>query len=72
MLFAGIALTGIAVGAGVPVAWTYIAEESPDNQRARHVGTSQCAQIGNPILSLGNQARCSQSHDSQDAEVSND
>ena len=50
MLFAGIALTGIAVGAGVPVAWTYIAEESPDNQRARHVGTAQLAWALGPLI----------------------
>lgn len=50
MLFTGIALTGIAVGAGVPVAWTYIAEEAPENQRARHVGTAQLAWSLGPLV----------------------
>lgn len=50
MLFTGIALTGIAVGAGVPVAWTYIAEEAPENQRARHVGTAQLAWSLGPLI----------------------
>lgn len=43
MLLVGVVLTGIAVGAGVPVAWTYIAEQAPEGQRARHVGTAQLA-----------------------------
>ncbi|WP_422117685.1 MFS transporter [Brachybacterium sp. UNK5269] len=43
MLVLGVVLTGIAVGAGVPVAWTYIAEQAPHARRARHVGTAQLA-----------------------------
>lgn len=43
MLVLGVILTGIAVGAGVPVAWTYIAEQAPHARRARHVGTAQLA-----------------------------
>ena len=43
MLVLGVILTGIAVGAGVPVAWTYIAEQAPHAKRARHVGTAQLA-----------------------------
>ncbi|MFC7374937.1 MULTISPECIES: MFS transporter [unclassified Brachybacterium] len=43
MLVVGVVLTGIAVGAGVPVAWTYIAEQAPRLRRARHVGTAQLA-----------------------------
>lgn len=43
MLVLGVILTGIAVGAGVPVAWTYIAEQAPHSKRARHVGTAQLA-----------------------------
>lgn len=50
MLFLGIVLTGIAVGAGVPVAWTYIAEEAPDHARARHVGTAQLAWSLGPLV----------------------
>lgn len=50
MLFVGIVLTGIAVGAGVPVAWTYIAEEAPDHARARHVGTAQLAWSLGPLV----------------------
>lgn len=43
MLLAGFLLTGIAVGAGVTAAWTYIAEEAPDDRRAGHVGVAQLA-----------------------------
>lgn len=50
MLFLGVILTGIAVGAGVPVAWTYIAEEAPPENRAKHVGTAQFAWSLAPAL----------------------
>lgn len=50
MLFTGIVLTGIAVGAGVPVAWTYIAEEAPTEERAKHVGTAQLAWSIGPFV----------------------
>jgi inositol transporter-like SP family MFS transporter len=50
MLFTGIVLTGIAVGAGVPVAWTYIAEEAPTEERAKHVGTAQLAWSVGPFI----------------------
>src|SRR5699024_5035761 len=43
-------LTGIAVGAGVPVAWTYIAEQAPHANRARHVGTAQLAWSLGPAI----------------------
>ncbi|WP_198434082.1 MFS transporter, partial [Virgibacillus salexigens] len=33
MLLIGTNITGVAVGAGVPVSWTYIAEESPEDKR---------------------------------------
>ncbi|MFC7403760.1 MFS transporter [Georgenia alba] len=50
MLLLGVVLTGIAVGAGVPVAWTYIAEEAPAGRRASHVGTAQLAWSLGPAL----------------------
>ncbi len=50
MLLLGVLLTGIAVGAGVPVAWTYIAEEAPSDGRARHVGTAQLAWSLGPVV----------------------
>jgi MFS transporter, SP family, inositol transporter len=53
MLFLGVVLTGIAVGAGVPVAWTYIAEEAPDDGRAKHVGTAQLAWSLGPAVVFG-------------------
>src|SRR3954466_760975 len=34
MLLAAFVITGIAVGAGVPASWTYIAEQAPPDQRA--------------------------------------
>ena len=50
MLVLGVVLTGIAVGAGVPVAWAYIAEEAPSEARAKHVGTAQFAWSLAPAL----------------------
>src|SRR5690606_7096783 len=50
MLVLGVVLTGIAVGAGVPVAWTYIAEQAPHERRARHVGTAQLAWSLGPAI----------------------
>jgi inositol transporter-like SP family MFS transporter len=50
MLILGVILTGIAVGAGVPVAWTYIAEQAPSASRARHVGTAQLAWSLGPVV----------------------
>ncbi|MGO1285768.1 MAG: MFS transporter [Brachybacterium sp.] len=50
MLVLGVILTGIAVGAGVPVAWTYIAEQAPHKRRARHVGTAQLAWSLGPAI----------------------
>lgn len=43
MLLIGFLATGIAVGAGVTAAWTYIAEEAPNERRAGHVGVAQLA-----------------------------
>nr|WP_246315357.1 MFS transporter [Kineococcus aurantiacus] len=50
MLLVGFVLTGIAVGAGVPASWTYIAEEAPAQHRARHVGTAQLAWSIGPLV----------------------
>src|SRR3954466_10437182 len=50
MLLAAFVLTGIAVGAGVPASWTYIAEQAPATQRAKHVGTAQLAWSMGPVL----------------------
>ncbi|MDN4526646.1 MFS transporter [Fictibacillus fluitans] len=52
MLLVGTVITGIAVGAGVPVSWTYIAEESPTHKRAAHVGTAQLAWSFGPALTF--------------------
>src|SRR5699024_5204797 len=52
MLFIGTIITGVAVGAGVPVSWTYIAEESPEEKRAAHVGTSQLAWSIGPMVTF--------------------
>lgn len=43
VLLIGVILMGIAVGAGVPASWTYIAEEAPAENRAGHVGVAQLA-----------------------------
>lgn len=50
MLFLGFVLTGIAVGAGVPASWTYIAEQAPSKDRAKHVGTAQLAWSFGPLV----------------------
>ncbi|WP_066190896.1 MFS transporter [Gracilibacillus timonensis] len=52
MLLIGTIITGIAVGAGVPVSWTYIAEESPTHKRAAHVGTTQLAWSIGPMITF--------------------
>lgn len=50
MLLIAFVLTGIAVGAGVTAAWTYIAEEAPDTRRAGHVGVAQLAWSIGPMI----------------------
>lgn len=50
LLLIGVVLMGIAVGAGVPASWTYIAEEAPSEQRAAHVGTAQLAWSIGPAI----------------------
>ncbi|NHI15725.1 MFS transporter [Microbacterium excoecariae] len=50
MLMAAFVITGIAVGAGVPASWTYIAEEAPSEKRAAHVGTAQLAWSVGPAI----------------------
>ena len=50
MLFIGFMTAGIAVGAGVTAAWTYIAEVAPDDRRAYHVGIAQLAWSIGPLL----------------------
>ena len=50
MLLTGFLLTGLAVGAGVPASWTYIAEEAPQHERAKHVGTAQLAWSIGPMV----------------------
>lgn len=52
MLLTGTIITGIAVGAGVPVSWTYIAEEAPAEKRAAHVGTAQLAWSVGPAITF--------------------
>ena len=50
MLLAAFIITGIAVGAGIPASWTYIAEQAPADERARHVGTAQLAWSIGPLI----------------------
>ncbi|CAN5517315.1 MFS transporter [soil metagenome] len=50
MLLVAFIVTGIAVGAGVPASWTYIAEQAPAGQRAKHVGTAQLAWSVGPLI----------------------
>lgn len=50
MLLTAFVITGIAVGAGVPASWTYIAEQAPSADRAKHVGTAQLAWSVGPLI----------------------
>lgn len=50
MLLVAFVVTGIAVGAGVPASWTYIAEQAPTHERAKHVGTAQLAWSIGPLI----------------------
>lgn len=50
MLLIAFVVTGIAVGAGVPASWTYIAEQAPTEGRAKHVGTAQLAWSTGPLI----------------------
>ncbi|MDX1875246.1 MFS transporter [Mycolicibacterium sp. 120266] len=50
MLLTAFIVTGIAVGAGVPASWTYIAEQAPSADRAKHVGTAQLAWSVGPLI----------------------
>ncbi|CAF1333238.1 unnamed protein product [Didymodactylos carnosus] len=52
MLLIGYVITGVAVGAAIPAAWTYIAEEAPPNERAARVGWGQFAWSVGPAISL--------------------
>jgi MFS transporter, SP family, inositol transporter len=50
MLLTAFIITGMAVGAGVPASWTYIAEQAPSTDRAKHVGTAQLAWSIGPLI----------------------
>lgn len=52
MLLIGYIVVGIAVGALIPAAWTYIAEEAPPKERAARVGWSQFAWSIGPAITL--------------------
>ncbi|MDM5224077.1 MFS transporter [Peribacillus sp. NJ11] len=52
MLLIGYVVTGIAVGAAIPAAWTYIAEEAPEGERAARVGWGQLAWSVGPAITL--------------------
>lgn len=52
MLLLGTIIIGMAVGAGVPVAWTYISEEAPKEKRASRVGATQLAWSIGPALTF--------------------
>jgi MFS transporter, SP family, inositol transporter len=52
MLLIGTVITGLAVGVGVPVSWTYIAEEAPVNKRAYRVGAAQLAWSVGPAVTF--------------------
>lgn len=49
-LLLGFIVTGLAVGIGIPTAWTYAAESSSGSGRARQVGISQFSWALGPVL----------------------
>lgn len=50
LLFTGFLIAGIAVGTGIPAAWTYISELAPATRRAAHIGISQVAWSLGPFV----------------------
>lgn len=50
MLVAGIVISGLSVGAGVPSSWSYISEMSSSNARASNIGISQFAWSCGPAV----------------------
>ena len=52
MLLIGTVIIGVAVGAGVPVSWTYMSEESPKEKRAYRVGATQLAWSIGPAVTF--------------------
>ncbi|MBB4854179.1 inositol transporter-like SP family MFS transporter [Mycobacteroides chelonae] len=50
MLLVAFVVTGISVGAGIPASWTYIAEQAPSADRAKHVGAAQLAWSLGPLV----------------------
>lgn len=52
MLLTGTIIIGIAVGAGVPVSWTYMSEEAPKDKRANRVGATQLAWSIGPTITF--------------------
>ena len=50
MLLAGIVISGLSVGAGVPASWSYISEMSGSNRRASNIGISQFAWSCGPAV----------------------
>lgn len=50
MLFVAFLIAGVSVGAGVTAGWTYIAEQAPHKDRARHIGAAQLAWSVGPAI----------------------
>lgn len=53
MLFIGLLIVGLAVGASVPAGWTYIAEFAPTESRGKHIGMTQLAWSIGPLIGFG-------------------
>ncbi|MCU1533823.1 MAG: transporter [Glaciihabitans sp.] len=52
MLFAGLIIMGIAIGADVPTSWSLIGEIAPDNKRGRLVGLTSVFWSAGPVVVL--------------------
>jgi inositol transporter-like SP family MFS transporter len=52
MIVTGFAIVGFAVGADIPASWSLIAEQAPDQKRARHSGVAQVLWYLGPVVVL--------------------
>lgn len=52
MIVLGFLIVGLAVGADIPASWSLIAEEAPDERRAKHSGVAQILWNLGPVVVL--------------------
>lgn len=52
MIVVGFLIVGLAVGADIPASWSLIAEQAPDDRRAKHSGVAQVLWYLGPVVVL--------------------